>query len=180
MNRRYIGTLLPTLFLSISSFAGEMSLSKNLLTSLDKYDSGFTLWKISDYTPTIQESAAKEKRFPYSLIYDFNADGIDDYILCGHDNENEIILSAISNNNGYVVQLIRKVGLGSSKDQKHFNDNGEEEIGLHYYLWPDRQEPGFSLGYPQEGDSEGNLISDGGLFRYVFKDGKFEEEYIML
>ncbi len=74
----------------------------------------------------------------------------------------------------YGIGIIRRIDLLNPKEIEVFND-GVKEMGLNYYLWPNKKGTGFTLAYPQQSDSEGNLLNDGAMIDYIFKDGRFHE-----
>ncbi len=162
-----------------TTFAKELIINKKMSTTLKKFNPQFVAWETQDYTPTVQKDAVGKKRHPYALNLDVNGDKKSDLILNGHDDQHNILLCLLSNPKGYDVVVIREHDLMEPKEIENWND-GEKEIGLNYYLWPHKKGTGFTLAYPQQIDSEGNLLKDGAMIDYIFKDGKFHEIYQIL
>ena len=40
-----------------------------------------------------------------------------------------------------------------------------------------KKRTGFTLAFPQQSDSKGNLLKDGAMIDYIFKNGTFHETY---
>ena len=150
-----------------------------MAAALKKFNPQFVSWKSQDYSPTIQKNATKNKRRPHALELDVNAAGKIDLILDGHDDKKSILLCLVSKSEGYDVVVIRERDLLNPNELENWKD-GDKEIGLNYYLWPHKKGTGFTVAYPQQSDSEGNLLQDGVMIDYVFKDGEFQENYQIL
>jgi hypothetical protein len=161
---------------TIDTYMEELVLNKMMKTALKKFNPQFDVWETSDYSLTIQKAAVENNRNPYYLLVDVNEDQKDDLILDGHDNKNNLLICLLSTPKGYDVVVIRKIYLAIPKELDVYND-GIKEMGLNYFLWPNHIRTGFTLAYPQHSDSEGNLLVDGAMIDYVFKDGKFHESY---
>ena len=154
----------------------EFVINRNMSAALSKFNPKFVSWKTSDYTVKIQNDATENKRHPYALELNLNDDNKNDIILDGHDDQQSIILCLLSNPSGYVVVVIKESKLWIPGELENWND-GKKEIGLNYYLWPYKNGKGFTLAYPQQTDPNGNLLNDGAIVDYTFKNGKFNESY---
>ena len=164
-----------SIFFLIVTFActEQKLLNDQMSLALKKFNPRFEAWKPADYAPAIQKSAIEDKRLPYALILDLNKDKKNDLILDGHDDKNNLLIGILSNPEGYSVIVIFETELVSPKELVHW-DSGKKQFGLNYYLWPNAEGPGFTLGYPQEEDAKGELAGDAGMGEYIFKNGKFD------
>ena len=111
---------------------------------------------------------------------DVNKDGKLDVILDGHDNNQAMLICIISSNTKYNVLLIDEYPKLIPREIENYTD-GEKEYGLNYYLWINQQNKEndfaiFTKAIPQQSDKKGNLINDGVMIDYYFKNGKFIEE----
>jgi hypothetical protein len=161
-------------------------LPSKMESALKNFDASFIHWKTKDYTSKILSDVKKENdscRAPFALTVDINKDGGMDLILDGHDENNSLLISIISNKEDYKVLVIEKYSLLFPEDNKNFNE-GKEEIGFNYYFWINKQNkendssmsPIFTKAYPQQTDSEGELLNDGVMIDYYYEDGKFISE----
>ncbi len=168
--------VLSCLAMALITHAEEKVISKKMADALKKFNPQFVAWKTQDYSHTIQKDAAEQKRHPYAINLDFNSDAKNDLIIDGHDDQQNILLCLLSNSKGYDVIVIRESDLINPKEIESWND-GKKEMGLNYYLWAYNKGKGFTLAYPQQSDSKSNLLNDGVMIDYNFKDGKFDETH---
>ncbi|MBI5578468.1 MAG: hypothetical protein HY895_04875 [Deltaproteobacteria bacterium] len=178
MIKRCLFLTAVSIFFSIAftTHAEEAVINKKMVAALKKYNPRFVAWKTGDYTPTIQKDSIEKKRYPYALILDVNGDKKNDLILDGHDDKNSLLICLISTPKGYGVIVLRQIDLLNPEKLENMND-GNKETGLNYYLWPNKEGTGFTLAYPQQTDTKGNLLNDGAMIDYLFKDGEFQESY---
>lgn len=178
MIRKTILTTFGSIFCLMAGFtqAGEVVINKEMEAALRQFNPRFVVWETSDYAATIQKGALRDNREPYALILDVNGDRTSDLVLDGHDDKNSLLICLLSTPKGYDVVVIRQIDLRHPKEIVNFND-GVKEMGLNYYLWPNKQGTGFTLAYPQQSDSEGKLLKDGAIYDYTFENGKFHENY---
>jgi hypothetical protein len=156
------------------SFAGTLNINEVMLSALKQFNHRFVTWSAQDFTPTIQRDAVNNIRQPYSLSVDFNRDGKGDLILDGHDDTSGLLLCVLSKGQGYDVVVVRRTELFKPGELKNIND-GRKEVGLNYYLWPIKDNGGFTVAYPQQSGLDGKLLNDGAVIDFKFKDGKFVE-----
>ena len=162
--------------LSSLTHAEDKVVNNQMEAALKTFNPKFVPWKTSDYTTTVQRDAVEHKRRAYALGLDLNGDQEEDLILDGHDDQHNILVCLLSSPNGYDVVVIREMDLPDPKKLENRND-GRNEIGLNYYLWPHKNGKGFTLAYPQQSDSEGRLLRDGAMIDYTFVNGQFHESY---
>jgi len=156
--------------------AEEVVVNNQMKTALKKFNNKFVIWETIDYSPTIQKYAIEEHRTPYALNLDVNGDKNSDLVLDGHDDKNNLLICLLSTSKGYDVILLRQNEMNNPKELESMND-GVKEMGFNYYLWPNKPRTGFTLAYPQQSDINGNLLDDGAVIEYIFKDGEFQESY---
>jgi hypothetical protein len=161
---------------AIHAQAEEVVVNKQMKDALAKFNSNFVIWTSIDYSPTMQKYAIEERRVPYALNLDVNGDNKSELILDGHDDKYSLLICLLSNSKGYDVIVLRQNEMNDPKEIESMND-GVKEIGLNYYLWPNKTRTGFTLAYPQQSDINGNLLVDGDVTEYTFKDGEFHESY---
>ncbi len=175
IKKRMVFTISLIFFsIAIVTHAEEVVINKKMEAALKKFNPQFVVWEAKDYSATIQKDSVENNRHPYSIVLDANEDKKDDLVLDGHDNKNNLLICLLPTPKGYDVIVIRRIDLLNPKELEVFND-GVKEMGLNYYLWPNKKGTGFTLAYPQQSDSEGNLLNDGAMIDYIFKDGRFHE-----
>ena len=159
-----------------------LNLPSKMKSALANFNASFVHWKTKDYTSKILSDMKKDDshRAPFALIVDANKDGKPDVILDGHDNKKSMLICILSVGTEYNVLLIYEHLKLSPGEIENYND-GKKEYGLNYYLWINRQDTGdddavFTKAIPQQSDAKGNLLKDGVLIDYHYKDGKFLEE----
>lgn len=158
-----------------------LNLPSKMKSALANFNASFVHWKTKDYTSKILSDMKKDDsdRAPFALIVDANKDGKPDVILDGHDNKKSMLICILSVGTEYNVLLIYEHPKLSPGEIENYND-GKKEYGLNYYLWINRQDTEddavFTKAIPQQSDAEGNLLKDGVLIDYHYKDGKFLEE----
>lgn len=170
--------ILVTICCAMISFlhAEEGVINRQMAAILKNCYPKFMVWRTQDYTSTVQQDAVRKRRLPYALELDVNGDRKIDLILDGHDDQQNVLLCLLSKSYGYNGVVIRTGNLVDPKKLENSND-GKKEIGLNYYLWPNKKRTGFTLAFPQQSDSEGNLLKDGAMIDYIFKNGAFHESY---
>jgi hypothetical protein len=168
--------ILVTICCAMISFlhAEEGVINRQMEAALKNCYPKFIVWRTQDYTPTVQQNAVRKRRLPYALELDVNGDRKIDLILDGHGDQHSVLLCLLSKSNGYNGVVIRTGNLVDPKKLEHSND-GKKEIGLNYFLWPNKERTGFTLAFPQQSDSKGNLLKDGAMIDYIFKNGTFHE-----
>jgi hypothetical protein len=155
--------------------APKLGLGEEEADALEAFNPQFKARTTEDYSSTIQADALNNDRQPFMLRLDANHDGTADVVLDGHDDQHNILLCLLSSPGGYDVLVIRESSLLVPDEVKSWND-GVKESGLNYYLWPNQEGAGFTLAFPQQSDSEGNLLNDGFMIDYTFSDGAFTEK----
>jgi hypothetical protein len=168
--------LLFLCFPALAVKAEGLKLNKELVSVLNDFNPSFKIWESKDYSKTIQKNAEEKKTHPYYLSFDVNSDGKPDLVLDGRDGENNILLCLVSGPKGYKVEVLRISELVEPAKLEAWNDGIKEE-GLNYYMWPASDGRGFTLGYPQQSNDNINILIDGEMIDYIFKDGEFSEFY---
>lgn len=200
-NKKYCFSTLVILFLLFScdfnrqnekpviSFKDDnyiLLLPKKMQSVIKKNYPNFVLWETSDYTNKIVNRLKKDKDFkraPFALIADVNKDGILDVILDGHDNKSSLLICVLSQGNNYKTVLISDDELINPKTIENVND-GIKENGNNYFLWLPSENiiknqtpvPVFTVAFPQQTDSQGELLRDGDIVDYYFENGVFRAE----
>jgi hypothetical protein len=158
---------------------GGIFLPEKMKEAVNKFNPNFKVWRVEDYAPTIANDIQYKDQLliaPFALIVDANKDGVLDVILDGHDNQKAIMICVVSSKGSYrVVSIVeRECELVEPKTIKHVFD-GKEELGLGYFLAEGHGKIVFQVLNPQQSDAKGELLSDGGIFEYSYKNGKFVE-----
>jgi hypothetical protein len=158
---------------------GGIFLPEKMKEAVNKFNPNFKVWRVEDYAPAIANNIQYKDQLliaPFALIVDANKDGVLDVILDGHDNQKAIMICVVSSKGSYrVVSIVeRESELVEPKTIKHVFD-GKEELGLGYYLAEGHGKIVFQVINPQQSDAKGELLSDGGIFEYSYKNGKFVE-----
>lgn len=160
-----------------------LNLPSKMESALTKFNPSFIHWKTKDYTSKILSDIKKEDipyRAPFALIVDVNKDGKPDVILDGHDNNKAMLICILSGQTEYNVLLIDEYPKSPPNEIANYND-GKREYGLNYYLWINEQNKDndtaiFTKAIPQQSDAKGNLLNDGAMIDYFFRDGDFIKE----
>jgi hypothetical protein len=169
---------IPLIQYSNGSF--NLYLPNKMKESLLTYDPNFEPWKTSDYTKKIISDSDPNSKIiaPFALISDVNQDKILDIIIDGHTQSQSEIICILSKGSGY--ETIKVDSLHSQMDPheiKNYNE-GIVDIGHNYYLWLNEKRSEypdliFTIGIPQQSDSKGELLNDGGMIEYFFKNNEF-------
>ena len=163
-----------------------LELSPEMESALQRFNPDFKLWKSSDYSISVRialTSDSSHRRASFALAVDANKDGMPDIILDGHDDRHCLLLCLLSQGKEYIAETLDSSALIAPTDIVSF-DNGEQTRGLCYHLSPtcewsseDHFDPKrtfvFQIVYPQQSDSAGNVLNEGGSVSYYFEDGKF-------
>jgi len=171
-------------FIHFESGHHLLTLSEKMKAALAAYNPSFKSWRTEDYTQSIVESLKHdgEDSAPFAFIKDINQDGQLDVILDGFNGEKPEIIAIISSDDEYQVKHV--TFLPTSSDPKTITsmNDGVEEQGLNYLLWPNKDEKTqavniFTVATPQETNLKGELLSDGGLIDFHFENGEFVLRY---
>jgi hypothetical protein len=152
-------------------------LPEQMKEAINQFNPKFAVWQIGDYAPKIanDDQYRNQARIaPFAVIVDINKDGILDVILDGHDHRKALLIGVISNKGAYRVISIDEKTLVAPKTVKN-SFEGKVEFGLGYYLSAGYERVVFQVINPQQSDANGELLNDGGLFKYTYKNGKFVE-----
>jgi hypothetical protein len=164
----------------------ELVIPKKMHSAIQKTCPKFILWKTSDYTDKILKSLIDDhdsRRAPFALIVDVNKDGILDVILDGHDDKDSLLICVLSEGKVFKTVIITKEQLINPKDIENIN-LGKKEYGINYFLWLPQDDskkdksysPAFIIAFPQQTDSQGELLRDGDIVNYYFENGVFRAE----
>ena len=161
-----------------------LKLSEKMEAALAAYNPTFKAWKTEDYTQSIVDSLKHdgENSAPFAFIKDINQDDKPDVIIDGFNGKEPETIAIISNNDDYQVKHVASLHTYSEPQKVTSMNDGVVEHGLNYLLWPNHNEKTqavniFTVGFPQETDSEGELLSDGGLIDFHFENGEFVPYY---
>ncbi len=163
-----------------------LDLPGEMANALQRFNPEFKTWKQSEYSVQAPPAPIKDSagdQAPFALILDANKDGVPDVILDGHDRHRCLLLCVLSRGKHYSVATLDSSALISPADQVSY-DEGKKVIGLRYILSPvcqwTSQDPFdpkhtfvFQVVYPQESDSLGKVLGNGGSISYFFEHGVF-------
>jgi hypothetical protein len=81
-----------------------MSLTKNMKSAIERYDKGFKQWDINDFSDKQTKNYPfSEKALPYAIKGDYNADGTEDIIISGRNQEGNLSLALLASGTGYNI-----------------------------------------------------------------------------
>lgn len=173
----------------ISYNVGEhcMVLPAAMQDALNKYDRHFVRWRTDDYTHNVAQRYPADmiNAAPFAIIQDINFDTIPDLILDGRSGSRTRALAIISSGAGYqVVDIEPWHSIVTPKEHASLDD-GQASYGLNYYLRANSvrqnaEEYIFDVAFPQETDEKGNLLSDGYIIEYFYRQGTFVPEVLVL
>lgn len=155
--------------------------------ALNKFDRHFVRWRTDDYTHNVAQRYPADMihAAPFAVIQDINFDTIPDLILDGRSGSQVCALAIISSGAGYQVVDIEPWHSIVSPKENASLDEGQVSYGLNYYLRPNSAlknagEYIFDVAIPQETDKKGNLLSDGYIIEYYYRQGTFVPEVLSL
>ena len=162
----------------------KLHISEKMKKSLREYNPEFKSWKTSDYTnKVIKETDSKAGNVaPFAIIIDVNRDKKLDVIIDGFNGKEREILCILSDKKSYkTINVDLWENQSNPQSMSNYN-NGVIEYGFNYFLWPNKnisQSPQhiFTIGIPQQTDTQGKLLNDGGMVVYRYSKGRFYRHY---
>lgn len=81
-----------------------MALSEPVRNAIKKFDSGFKMWEIEDFSDEQSRNYPySAKALPYAIKGDYNSDGIEDIVLSGRNYEGNVSLALLSSGANYKI-----------------------------------------------------------------------------
>ncbi len=163
-----------------------LELTPEMGSALQRFNRDFQPWKSADYSSRPVETSRRRPSAPqasFALIVDANKDGLPDVILDGHDNRHCLLVCLLSHGKEYIAEMLNSSPLVNPGKVVSYDDD-KKVVGLNYLLFPrrvwtseDNFDPKhtfvFQIVYPQQSDSAGNPINEGGSVSFYYEDGKF-------
>jgi hypothetical protein len=157
----------PQIFGSGGTF--KLELGPVLLETLKAYNPTFKVWSDEDYSKDVKKHYKATKNQTLSAVVgDFNDDKMQDVILLGRTDANNVMVAVLSNKNGYEVFELGKTDLSDPK-------KNPLEIYL-AYVKPKKFKSRYEdapLVLKTEAFEKVFFAKASSL--YYFKDGKFEQ-----
>jgi len=159
----------------------ELIESEAITAALQTAYPDFVAWKTTDYSPSLVQGLLQDGAHsaPFAFVMDINQDNIKDLVIDGVIGNKTALLAVLSSpEEGYRVVSIAPPQKMTDPQKINSMVDGEVEQGLSYLLWPNSNPHRatdliFTLAFPQETNEQGELLSDGGVMDYHFKDGRF-------
>lgn len=161
--------------------------------TLHDYDPAFGIWKEGDFYPSVvRDYRFSEQQAPSAVIGDFNADGILDIVLDGHNKNSDLRICILSNGKSFGVVEISRSSLTDPKKEIIRGPFSGDVLGssLSYYLefepWGGKNtrgkdrfqvdEKGVLKPFELKGDAFRWMSVHGrAAYLYVYDVGKFEK-----
>ena len=87
----------------------KLELTAPMMAALREYNEKFEPWKLSDFpADKIKDYPFSDRSMPFAVKSDFNGDGVEDIVVSGHDNADEIMIVALIASSGgyYPISLL--------------------------------------------------------------------------
>ena len=154
-------------------YQATLLLPEEMQQALDRYDPNFVVWDIEDYLPIAVDWYKFTTRQAMSTVVgDFNWDRIQDAVLSGHNDQNDLLISILSEDDDYRVLEIRRDPLSDPETERYDDDYGLW-IYLAYIPKQTIKSPYESKELKLEGDAFEMAYFGKAAVLYYYKDGKF-------
>ena len=184
LNQRYILQLLLAsiclIYIQIAIGEGPkiqyqttLVLPEKMQQALDQYDPNFVIWDVEDYLPIAVDWYKFTTRQAMSkVVGDFNWDQKQDVVLKGHNDQNDLLISILSEDDDYRVLEIRRDPLSDPETERY-----DDDYGLWIYLvYTPKQtikSPYESYELKLEGDAFEWVYFGKAAVLYYYKDEEF-------
>ncbi len=114
----------------------EIEIPKGAYTALNKWNSQFTVFDRSDFSPSILELFDDSKTQPMAFIGDFEGNGKNGIVLFGQDTKTQYVVALIPNDKTWRVVEISSTKIANIKKSEVPTLQETKEIGIPYYVLP--------------------------------------------
>ncbi len=164
--------------------AAKLVMPDVVKAAIEQVAPGFRPWQLKDYIVWVREDFEKpdSTTLPFAVVADINNDGINDLVVDGRTQSDNLMVAVLSSPHGYTARIVDTYPQSDPHDFTAYDENKKPYTGFNSWLEfnPETKQKdksyAFTRLYMQVLDADGEPMNDGGVVVWHFRKGEFEME----
>ncbi len=160
--------------------AVTLVMPESVKRAIAKVAPGFRPWAMKNYLNWQGQVDPDTAYVPFAGVGDINNDGIDDLVVDGHTQQENMRIVVFSSPQGYRAVVLEHYGTADPVYSKDYDESGKVHSGFNSFLFfsPEAKKRdksyAFTVQWIQVRDKNGEWEGDGDTADYFYRQGKFE------